>query len=79
MVRRVTLAGLSGDWPVSFFIASISFLVYVPVRIFCPGKGRRPVPSAQAIETGRMPKGFVDTRDKWTKTEAQCLGISVRE
>ncbi|HUX50294.1 MAG TPA: metal ABC transporter permease [Spirochaetia bacterium] len=29
----ITLAGLSGNWPVSFFIAAISFLVYLPVRI----------------------------------------------
>jgi len=29
----ITLAGLSGNWPVSFFIAAISFLVYLPVRV----------------------------------------------
>ena len=73
MFAGVTLAGLSGDWPVSFFIASISFLVYMPVRIFIGGKGSRPAASTQAI-AGDMPEGIVNSRDNWTKTETQCLG-----
>ncbi len=71
MFAGVTLAGLSGDWPVSFFIASISFLVYMPVRIFYRGEGRRRVASPGEIH-GRMPQGLVNTRDKWKKTEVQC-------
>ncbi len=71
MFAGVTLAGLSGDWPVSFFIASISFLVYMPVRIFYRGKQMRRVASPGEIH-GHMPQGLVNTRDKWKKTEVQC-------
>ena len=71
MFAGVTLAGLSGDWPVSFFIASISFAVYLPVRIFHRGKGRRPVGRPMAIE-GHLPMGLVSTGDNWENTEAQC-------
>ncbi len=40
----ITLAALQGYWPVSFFIATISFAVYLPVRLLSPlwlGKGTR--------------------------------------
>ncbi|MBO0791396.1 MAG: metal ABC transporter permease [Ktedonobacteraceae bacterium] len=32
----IVLAALSGTWPVSFLIATISFLVYLPVRLLSP-------------------------------------------
>ncbi|MDR3569430.1 MAG: metal ABC transporter permease [Syntrophobacteraceae bacterium] len=71
MFAGITLAGLSGNWPVSFFIASISFLAYMPVRIFRIGKGRRQqgLPVAIAL---RSPRGLVSGRDNWKKTEAEC-------
>jgi zinc/manganese transport system permease protein len=71
MFAGVTLAGLSGNWPVSFFIASISFLVYLPVRIFHGGRGRRPLAAVVAVEA-RAPGGLVSRRGNWKKTEAEC-------
>ncbi len=67
----VTMAGLSGDWPVSFFIASISFVVYLPVRIFYRGGGRRAAASPRAVR-GPVGMGIVTTPDEWNNTEAQC-------
>ncbi|HET8845601.1 MAG TPA: hypothetical protein VFN35_29305, partial [Ktedonobacteraceae bacterium] len=32
----IYLAAENGTWPVSFFIATISFAVYLPVRLFFP-------------------------------------------
>ncbi len=45
----ITLAGLSGNWPVSFFIATISFLVYLPVRAFYRRKSDRARASTRGV------------------------------
>ena len=37
-VLGIALAALSGRLPVSFFVASLSFLVYVPVRLVTHGE-----------------------------------------
>ncbi|MGC8495474.1 MAG: metal ABC transporter permease [Syntrophobacteraceae bacterium] len=79
MFAGVTLAGLSGDWPVSFFIASISFLVYMPVRIFCGEKGWHPTAAMEPI-AGHASRNFMNNHDQCRKTETRCLGsFSVRE
>ncbi len=71
MVAGVSLAGLSGDWPVSFFIASISFLVYMPVRMFFRKKGRLAA-LPQKVLHEHVPRGIVNTGENWKKTEARC-------
>ena len=37
----IYLAALNGTWPVSFFIATLSFGVYLPVRLLSPGSRRQ--------------------------------------
>ena len=46
----ITLAVASGDLPVSFFVASIAFAVYLPVRLLTAGRAetRRGAPPAHA-------------------------------
>jgi zinc/manganese transport system permease protein len=71
MFAGITLAGLSGDWPVSFFIATISFLVYMPVRIFFRGKGGRAPVSCREVQ-GHMQRCFLNSREECKKRAAQC-------
>ena len=54
----IFLAANNGVWPVSFFIASISFGVYLPVRFLSPlWRGRRERTSDPAINRGRSAWG----------------------
>jgi zinc/manganese transport system permease protein len=71
MLAGVTLAGLSGNWPVSFFIASVSFLVYMPVRVFYRGKGKSDRFACKVVE-GRIRDGFLRPGDKLKNRRAQC-------
>ncbi|MBO0781070.1 MAG: metal ABC transporter permease [Ktedonobacteraceae bacterium] len=53
----IILAALSGTWPVSFLIATISFLVYLPVRLLSPlwmqrADKRQVVPQLLAAHSG---------------------------
>ncbi|MGC9193987.1 MAG: metal ABC transporter permease [Syntrophobacteraceae bacterium] len=71
MLAGVTLAGLSGNWPVSFFIASVSFLVYMPVRLFYRGRGKRNRLLCRVVES-RVQDGFLRSGDKLKNRQAQC-------
>lgn len=71
VLAGVTLAGLSGDWPASFFIASISFLVYMPVRVFHRRKSKRLAASAQAMPK-QVSHGLMNGRDEWSETGAHA-------
>jgi zinc/manganese transport system permease protein len=52
VVAGISLALFFETWPASFFIATISFLVYLPVRLLSPlwlGRKREPGQSPPAV------------------------------
>lgn len=55
----IYLAGETLYWPVSFFVATISFGVYLPVRLLSPLWRRRRVRKVE-----RYPRHFLDTSEK---------------
>ena len=50
----------NGNWPVSFYLTTISFGIYLPVRMLSPlwiGKNARPLPSSQQLARYNQEEG----------------------
>lgn len=70
MWAGILLASANGVWPASFYIATISFVVYLPVRIFSPywiGRGRRTQPvSLEERQVAMLNSEKADATDEIT-------------
>jgi zinc/manganese transport system permease protein len=68
----IVLAALQGDWPVSFFIATISFAIYLPVRLLSPlwlgNRSRKYI--ARTMETFAQPAAITAAEAATTMQEA---------
>src|SRR5258708_9727925 len=63
----IFLAAISVSWPVSFFIATISFGVYLPVRLLSPlWIGRRARQKVTSTQGGVFSSGHADEHEQGT-------------
>jgi zinc/manganese transport system permease protein len=53
-----------GSWPVSFYIATISFAVYLPVRLLVPLRGKRKQKRAEETRLPLLPDALLDQAQK---------------
>jgi zinc/manganese transport system permease protein len=66
----IFLAAISVSWPVSFFIATISFGVYLPVRLLSPlWIGRRARQKVTSTQSGVFSSGQADEQEQSTSVE----------
>ncbi len=66
----IFLAAISVNWPVSFFIATISFGVYLPVRLLSPlWIGRRARQKVTSTQSGIFSSSQADEQEQSTSVE----------
>lgn len=74
----IFLAAISVSWPVSFFIATISFGVYLPVRLLSPlWIGRRARQKVASTQSGVFSSGQADEQSTSVETMGRIQGKSL--
>lgn len=74
----IFLAAISVSWPVSFFIATISFGVYLPVRLLSPlWIGRRARQKVTSTQSGVFSSGQADEQSTSVETMGRIQGKSL--